>query len=46
VFDDDAFSDASFERSSWLMDAVTTARREVVRLISTLALALTLQSRL
>lgn len=44
MFDDQAFSDASFSRESWLMTLLATVRREVVRLASPIVRAITLRS--
>lgn len=46
MFDDQAFSDASFERSSWLMTTLATVRREVVRMASAIWRTVTLSSRI
>ena len=46
MFDERSFSAASFERRSWLMSALATVRREVVRLASVIWRTVTLQSRI
>ena len=44
VFDDQAFSDTSFSRESWLFSLLAAVRREVVRLASPIVRLITLRS--
>ena len=45
MFDDQSFSTEAFSTESWLFAALAGVRREIVRLYSAIARALTLASR-
>lgn len=46
MWSDESFSDQSYSRDSWLISALASVRREVVRMASAIWRVVTLQSRL